>query len=506
MSDGPAIGILQALIRPPLLAECTIRLSIAKYSLGRIRMATLSVADAKDNSKMYLFLVVSVATVGGFLFGFDMMIFVGAELFLEEHFSLSKLQIGQAGASVVIGALIGTLLAAVISDAIGRKKAMFLAGLLFLVSSIGTALPATIGQFNFFRALAGLGIGVAMVISPIYLAEIAPRRIRGSLVTFNQIVIVTGSIVAMVVGFLLAKYVTDSNVNWRWMFASAVVPTAVLLFGILFIPESPRYLLQNNRADEALKILSNIDGDQKARQELREIQQSLEMEKEQSAVSYGELFHPGVRKALLIAIGLAALQQFSGGQPLTMYAPMIFEKAGFPVAHQAIGVTALLQCVNLCVIVLVLFLVERVGRRPLLITGLSLMTVGHLVLAYCFSAGLEGVPVAVILTATTCMSNLSISPLAWVIMAEIFPNRIRGRAMGVATFVLYLCMYVMSLIFPPMKEFFENRMGSPAGIFVLFAVVTFVGTAFIYFVVPETKGKSLEDIANTWLKSAPAHG
>jgi SP family arabinose:H+ symporter-like MFS transporter len=470
-------------------------------------MSSLSVAETKQSSsRTYLFLVVAVATVGGFLFGFDMMIFVGAELFLEEHFSLTKLQLGQAGASVVIGALVGTLLAAVISDAIGRKKAMFIAGLLFLVSAIGTALPATIGQFNFFRTLAGLGIGVAMVISPIYLAEIAPRRIRGSLVTFNQIVIVMGSIVAMLVGFVLAKYMHDTSMNWRWMFASAVVPTAVLLIGILFIPESPRYLLQNNRTDEALNILSNIDGEQEARRELREIQQSLEIEKEQAAVSYRELFHPGVRKAMVIAMGLAALQQFSGGQPLTMYAPMIFEKAGFPVAHQAIGVTAFMQSINLCVIVLVLFLVEKVGRRPLLITGLSLMTLGHLVLAYCFSAGLEGVPVAVILTATTCMSNLSISPLAWVIMAEIFPNRIRGRAMGVATFVLYLCMYVMSLIFPPMKEFFETRLGSPAGIFVLFAIVTFFGTAFIYFFVPETKGKSLEDIANNWLKSSPAHG
>lgn len=467
-------------------------------------MSTLSAA--KTSSRTYLFLVVSVATVGGFLFGFDMMIFVGAELFLEEHFALTKLQLGQAGASVVIGALVGTLLAAVISDAIGRKKAMFLAGLLFLVSSIGTALPATIGQFNFFRALAGLGIGVAMVISPIYLAEIAPRRIRGSLVTFNQIVIVTGSIVAMVVGFLLAKYLHDPSLNWRWMFASAVVPTAVLLIGILFIPESPRYLLQNDRSDEALNILSNIGGEEEARRELREIQQSLVVEQEQAAVSYRELFHPGVRKAMLIAMGLAALQQFSGGQPLTMYAPMIFEKAGFPVAHQAIGVTAFMQSINLCVIVLVLFLVEKVGRRPLLITGLSLMTLGHLVLAYCFSAGLEGISVAAILTATTCMSNLSISPLAWVIMAEIFPNRIRGRAMGVATFVLYLCMYVMSLIFPPMKEFFETRFGSPAGTFVLFAVVTFFGTAFIYFFVPETKGRSLEDIANNWLKSSPAHG
>jgi sugar porter (SP) family MFS transporter len=449
---------------------------------------------------------VSVATIGGFLFGFDMMIFVGAELFLEQHFELTKLQLGNAGASVVIGALVGTLIAAMISDAIGRKKTMLLAGLLFLVSAIGTALPQTIGQFSAFRMLAGLGIGIAMVISPVYLAEIAPREIRGRLVTFNQIIIVSGSIIAMLVGFLLAKYISDSNVNWRWMFASATLPTAALLVGILFIPESPRYLVQTERFEEASRVLSEINGSAQAAVELHEIQSAIALEKEQSSVSYRELMHPGVRRAMIIAIGLAALQQFSGGMPLTMYAPLIFEKAGFPVAHEAIGVTALLQTVNLCVVFLVLYLVERVGRRPLLLTGLFLMALGHLLLAYSFASKLEGVPVAIILTATTCMSNLSISPLAWVILAEIFPTRIRGRAMGVATFVLYLCMYVMSLAFPWMKEAFESRFGSPAGIFLLFAGVCFAGTAFVYALVPETRGKSLEDIATSWLKQTPAHG
>lgn len=467
-------------------------------------------AETNDNAgagryhNRYLFLVVSVATIGGFLFGYDMMIFVGAELFLEQHFALTKMQLGHAGASVVIGALVGTLIAAVISDTIGRKKTMLLAGILFLVSAIGTALPQTIGQFNLFRILGGLGIGIAMVISPVYLAEIAPRGIRGRLVTFNQIIIVSGSIMAMLVGFFLAKYVSDPNVNWRWMFASATIPTAALLIGILFIPESPRYLVQSNRIHEALTVLTNINGAAQARIEIQEIEKSIELEEEQSSVSYRELLHPGVRKAMIVAVGLAALQQFSGGMPLTMYAPMIFEKAGFPVAHQAIGVTALLQGVNLCVVFLVLYLVERVGRRPLLLLGLFLMAIGHLLLAYCFAAKLEGMPVAVILTATTCMSNLSISPLAWVIMAEIFPTRIRGRAMGVATFVLYLCMYVMSLNFPWMKEEFESRFGSPAGIFLLFAVVCFAGTAFVFAMVPETRGKSLEEIASGWLKGAPA--
>jgi sugar porter (SP) family MFS transporter len=470
-------------------------------------MAELNHFDRADEyRRSYLFLVVSVATIGGFLFGFDMMIFVGAELFLEQHFSLTKLQLGNAGASVVIGALVGTLIAAMISDAIGRKKTMLLAGLLFFVSSIGTALPETIGQFSAFRMLAGLGIGIAMVISPVYLAEIAPRGIRGRLVTFNQIIIVSGSIIAMLVGFFLAKYISDSNVNWRWMFASATVPTAALLIGILFIPESPRYLVQSGHLDEASRVLTEINGQAQAGIELREIETAINLEKEQSSVSYRELMHPGVRKAMIIAVGLAALQQFSGGAPLTMYAPLIFEKAGFPVAHQAIGVTALLQSANLCVVFLVLYLVDRVGRRPLLLVGLFLMALGHLLLAYCFARKLEGIPVAIILTATTCMSNLSISPLAWVILAEIFPTRIRGRAMGVATFVLYLCMYVMSLAFPWMKDAFETRFGSPAGIFLFFAMVCFAGTAFVFAMVPETRGKSLEDIAAGWLKQAPAHG
>jgi len=454
---------------------------------------------AQQGSKSYLYLVVAVATVGGFLFGFDTMIFSGAQLFLQDAFSLNATQLGFAGACVILGCLVGTLLAAIISDTFGRKKTMIFAALLFAVSAIGTALPQNIAQFNFFRIVGGVGIGIAMVISPVYIAEISPRRIRGGLVTLNQIVIVTGALLAVIVGWLLAKYVSP-EVNWRWMFFSECLPILALAVGLMFIPESPRWLVERAQKENALDILTRINGPEIAAVEVREIHESIELEKEQKSVSYGELFLPGVRTAMIIAIGLAILQQFSGGMPLSMYAPIIFKKAGFTQAEDAIGLTIFIFLWSLLCVFIVLWLVEKVGRRPLLLWGITGMAIGHLLLALCFSLGLTGFYVPVILTLTTGMSNLSISPLGWVVMAEIFPTRIRGRAMGVATFVLYLSAYTTNQVFPPLKEYCEANYGSPAGIFVGLAIICALGVLFMYKMVPETKGKSLEEIANTWLK------
>ena len=227
------------------------------------------------------------------------------------------------------------------------------------------------------------------------------------------------------------------------------------------------------------------------------------MEKEQEAVSYAELFLPGVRIAMIVGIGLAALQQFSGGYPLTLYAPLIFQDAGIPYAHLAVGTTAILQFVNLWFVVACLYLVEHVGRRPLLLFGVSAMAVGHFALALLFG-NVSPIIIAAILTLTTCMSNLSISPLGWVILAEIFPTRIRGRAMGVAAFVLYGSAFLTTQTFPMLESFFEDNFHSKSGIFVVFGIICVLGVIFMYKMVPETKGKTLEQIANSWLKKGQA--
>ncbi|MCH2128908.1 MAG: sugar porter family MFS transporter [Pirellulaceae bacterium] len=447
----------------------------------------------------YLVLVVSVATVGGFLFGYDTLIFTGAGIFLRDSFQLSPDELGQAGASVVIGCLFGTWIAALVSDWIGRKKTMIFAALLFAVSAVMTAIPPDIHVFNMFRAVGGVGVGIAMVISPVYIAEISPKRIRGGLVTLNQIVIVTGALIAAIVGWQMGQHLAP-DVSWRWMFASECIPILGFAAGLLLIPESPRFLMQKQLEDQARDVLTRINGAQVATRELNEIRASIELEKTQSAVSYRELLHPGVRMAMIIAIGLAALQQLSGGMPLNVYAPIILQDAGFADPNDAIFVPVLMFSCSLVCVFIVLYLVERVGRRPILLWGVSAMAVGHLVLAYCFHKPVEGAPIAIALILTAGMSNLSISPLAWVIMAEIFPTRIRGRAMGIATFVLYLSMYLTSRYFPPIQEYSESTYGSPAVMFVALAAICVFGVIFMYVMVPETKGKSLEEIANHWLE------
>ena len=462
-------------------------------------MDQADITSREGASRSYLILVVSIATVGGFLFGYDTLIFTGAGIFLREYFQLTPDQLGQAGASVVVGCIFGTWVAALLADWVGRKKTMIFAALLFAVSAIMTAIPPNITVFNIFRAVGGIGVGIAMVISPVYIAEISPRRIRGRLVTLNQIVIVTGALVAAIVGWLMAKHLPP-DVSWRWMFFSESIPILCFAAGLTLIPESPRFLVERSQEDLAREVLTRINGAETAAAELQEIAASIELEKEQAAVSYRELLHPGIRVAMIIAIGLAALQQLSGAMPLNVYAPIILQDAGFAEPEDAIFVPVLMFSWSLVCVFIVLFLVERVGRRPLLLWGVAAMAVGHLVLAYCFHNAVEGVPIAITLILTVGMSNMSISPLAWVVLAEIFPTRIRGRAMGIATFVLYLSMYLTNRYFPPVQEYFESNYGSPSGMFIGLAVICIAGVIFTYVMVPETKGKSLEEIASHWLR------
>src|SRR5438132_5816600 len=454
-------------------------------------MISSGVITEQGGSKLYLYLSVLVATVGGFLFGYDTLIISGAVIFLRDHFALSPAAIGFAGSSIIIGCLIGTLIVGSVSDRLGRKRSLILAALLFGLSALGTALPRTFLEFSIFRILGGVGMGVAMVISPVYIAEIAPAKIRGFLVTLNQFVIVSGALGAIVVGYMLSF-----EGRWRWMFASEFVPAALLLAGVLLVPESPRWLVERNRLDEALGILTRINGRQQAESELKEIRASIAMEEESS---YSELFRSGVRFALVIALGLAALQQFSGGMPLSMYAPLIFQKAGFASAPDAIGLTVLLFVWSLICVVIVLWLVERVGRRPLLLVGLAGMAAGHFALSLSFHYGMKGIFVPVLLMLTTGMSNISISQLAWVVLAEIFPTRIRGRAMSLATFVLFLSSFANNQFFPSLKAYSEEHFGSPSAVFLVFGAVCSLGVLFVWRTVPETKGKTLEEIARFWL-------
>ena len=453
-------------------------------------------------SRMYMMMVVCVATVGGFLFGYDVLIMSGAMIFIQQEFSLNPSALGFSVSIISLGTMVGAFTAGWLSDRLGRKKTLILAASLFMLSAVGTAFPPNVEIFNLFRFVGGMGMGVAMVTSPVYIAEISPARIRGTLVTFNQFVTVFGSIVAFLVSWRLA-----ADGNWRAMMGSVAAPSMGLLVGLAFVPESPRWLVGRGRRDEARDILAKISGSSRAETEVAEIADSIEEEKRMEHGSWSELFRPGgIRIALIVAIGLAVLQQFSGGLPLTLYAPKIFMAAGFPDPQEAIGISVLIQCWSLLCVVVALLLVERVGRKPLLLVGVSAMALGHLVLALFFLKGTVGPIVPAVLILTTGMSNISISPMAWVILAEIFPTRLRGKGMAVATFCLFLASFGVTQLFPVADDYFKSHYGNPSGVFLLFAIICAVGVAWMAWMVPETKGKTLEEIASYWLHKGKAPG
>jgi sugar porter (SP) family MFS transporter len=285
------------------------------------------------------------------------------------------------------------------------------------------------------------------------------------------------------------------------MMGSVAVPSLGLLVGLTFLPESPRWLVNRDRPEEARDILARVNGPARAKMVVEEIAESIKKEKRIEHGSWGEMIRPGgIRMALIIAIGLAILQQFSGGLPLTLYAPKIFMAAGFPDPKKAIGISVLIQCWSLLCVVVALVLVERVGRKPLLLVGMTAMCAGHLALALLFVKSITGPVVPSVLILTTGMSNISISPLAWVILAEIFPTRIRGKGMAVATFCLFLASFAVTQLFPVADDYFKNRYGEPSGVFLLLAIICAAGTAWIAWMVPETKGRTLEEIANQWLR------
>lgn len=365
------------------------------------------------------------------------------------------------------------------------------AALLLGVSAIGTAFPSDMLQFNLFRIVGGIGVGLASVVSPMYIAEMAPARLRGRLVSVNQLAIVTGLFAASVVSYALSF-----SGSWRWMFASTAVPVVFWLAGLTALPESPRWLVAKGREPEALKLLAKSEGSAQSEAALKEIKASIA--EETGGIS--ELFQPGMRIALLVAVMLAILQQMTGVSILLVYAPTIFKSAGFSAASDAIWQAIPLNVWNILCTAVAFWLVDRLGRRPLLLIGTTGMAVGLIIMGFCFHFGWSGYPVVVVMFLCVGAYVSSLAPLAWLIMAEIFPTRIRGRAMAIAGVALWLAFFIGSQIFPPLCSFFEAKYGSPAGVFWLFAAVCVFAFWFCWRLVPETKGRTLEAIAASWKK------
>jgi len=456
--------------------------------------------DSHQGSTAYLLLVCLVATLGGLLFGYDTAVIAGAIGFLSEHFQLSAVQEGWAASSALAGCVLGAALAGVMSDFLGRRKVLLLCAILFVVSAIGTALPVNLLQFVLYRAIGGVGVGAASMASPMYIAEISPARIRGRMVSLNQLAIVSGMLVVYFVNyFIAASGDQDWNVTygWRWMFGSENVPAIALFVLLFFVPESPRWLVARGRSDIALGVLSRVNGPAVATVELAAIKETLALEKG----SISLLLAPGMRVALMIGIALAVLQQVTGINVFLYYAPEIFKRIVKSTVDVAMLQTIVIGVVNMSFTVIAIWTVDRLGRKPLMLVGFAGMGVSLFALGQAAYFQQTDVWVLVFILTYIASFALSVGPVTWVILAEIFPTGIRGRAMAIATVMLWGANFVVSQTFPMMDknprlvELFHHAFP-----FWMYGALCFVAILFLWIGVPETKGRTLEEIERHWLK------
>lgn len=447
--------------------------------------------DARPHNYNYVYRVALIAAVGGFLFGYDMNIISGAIVFLKEEYSLTDAVLGFVTSSASLGCIVGALAGGAVADKFGRKKSLFIAAVLFSVSALFTAIPPNLTIFNIFRIVGGVGVGLASIVSPMYIAEVSPSNIRGRLVTINQFAICAGLLSAIIVSYFMSF-----GLGWRWMFASEGVPILFFVFGLMVIPESPRWLMKKNRKEEAFAVLNRINGAEIAQKELVEIEKSLNVE----SGNISELFQKGVRIALIIAVSLAFFQQWSGASTLLLYAPIIFQKAGFQDPSDAIFQSMILAGWLVVSTVFAFWLVERMGRRKLLITGSLGMAVGMACTSLFFYFKMNGVLLLFMMFISIGAYCISLAPLTWLIMAEIFPNRLRGVAMSIASVVLWVSTYMANQLFPSLSSLSEQLFGTEFGIFLLYAIVCVITALFVWRILPETRGKTLEEISAFWMK------
>ncbi len=457
--------------------------------------AAPSLVHTEKAGRSYAFFVSFVASLGGFLFGYDLVIISGAQIFLREQFHLTPAQFGFATSSAILGCIAGPSLGAWLCDWIGRKNALLFSALLFAISAIGAALPRDIATFNAFRIIGGVGVGVASVSSPMYIAEISPARSRGRLGVMYQLALSIGALIATVVAYFLAKYL-PATTSWRWMFASVVVPVTFFAVLLMFVPQSPRWLAERNRFQEALDVFARTDPGESPQNRLDEIRGSLAQE----TGSFRELLQPGIRQAMFVGVILAVLNNWTGWSSIGYYLPTLFQRAGYHRAADAIGQNAIVMMGSVLFTFIASRLVDRTGRRPLWLAASGSMCFALILAGLIFQLNISGP--AVILVLFLCMAPhaVGLGPLPWLMMSEIFPTRIRARAVAVATTFLWVAGFSGPFAFPILESFSEKTIGSNAGVFWLYAAICIFAFFWGLRFLPETRGRSLEEIAGSWLR------
>ena len=431
-------------------------------------------------------LVLTVITaLGGLLFGYDISVISGTVPYLQDYYQLSEASKGFAVSSAYIGCIIGVLFAGKLSDAYGRKIILFIAGILFMVSAIGSGWSNTLTGFIIYRILGGIAVGKASILAPMYIAEISPRGIRGKMVSINQLNIVIGISVAYFINYFLV----DIENNWRWMFTVEALPAFIFSVSLYFVPESPRWLVKKGKISKASAMLSRIGSESYVQREMSEIKDSLDNVQSRAGNNLKTLLKPGLRKILFIGIILAVLQQWSGINVIFFYAPDIFKSLNIPM-DAALFQTSIIGLVNVTFTLLAMRLVDKVGRKVLLQYGALGMGICYVFIGLLYFLGMtEGIYLLFFFLLTTAFYATSLAPVVWVVISEIFPNIIRGLGMSAATVFLWIGTYVLTLTFPILMKAIQGSFT-----FWIYAAICFAGVIFIWKVLPETKGKSLEEI------------
>jgi len=458
--------------------------------------------DQTKFNKQFILGITLVSAMGGLLFGYDWVVIGGAKPFYERFFDISTspyLQ-GWAMSSALIGCLVGAMASGYLADRYGRKRPLIAAAALFTIAALGTGAANEFTVFIIFRLVGGLGIGLASAISPMYIAEISPSKMRGRLVSVNQLTIVIGILAAQIINYLIAQKVpegmSDSMIlqswngqtGWRWMFWAGTVPALMFFLFSFFIPESPRFLAKSGNWNSAAKILERIGGSKYSIQEQKEIAETLHGTS--SRIDWKALSSKKVRPVLILGVVLAVFQQWCGINVIFNYAEEVFTSAGYSVGDMLFNIV-ITGTVNLVFTFLAMRMVDSWGRRKLMLLGSIGLAVIYFMLGSSYYFELKGLAILVLVMVAIATYAMTLAPITWVVLSEIFPNSIRGTAMAISTTALWIACFVLTYTFPIL-----NKLLAASGTFWLYGFICFFGFLFILKKLPETKGKSLEEIEN----------
>lgn len=457
---------------------------------------------SKYNSS-YLLFIALVSAMGGLLFGYDWVVIGGAKPFYEVFFNItnSPSMQGWVMGSAILGCLLGVMISGSLSDKYGRKPLMIVASLFFTLAAVGTGMVDTIEWFIVWRVVGGVGIGIASNLSPMYIAEIAPADSRGKFVSINQLTVVIGILAAQIVNWLIADPIVESQDilnswngqwGWRYMFWAGAIPSIAFFALILIIPESPRWLASQYKYDKAESIFSKIGGSAFALEQIKQLKSRVSVVNEK--VNYKMLFEGKMPKILLLGIVIAAFQQWCGINVIFNYAQEIFSAAGYGVSDILFNIV-ITGLTNVIFTFVGMYFVDRWGRRTLMLFGSIGLFVIYALLGACYYFEVTGLAVLTLVIAAISCYAMTLAPITWVVLSEIFPTKVRAMAMGVATFALWTACFILTYTFPLLN----NSLGS-YGTFWLYGIVCLLGYFFLRVYLPETKGKSLEEIENELTK------